>query len=98
MPQVKKYHTPEEFPGELVVSGTFLGHSKEHRVWSDKQTGALREMMVDCVIVQTGFGIVVLRCFNPQFDIGSFKPGDSVAFPIEEFKKENGLKSCIIRI
>lgn len=94
----KKYKSPSEFPSELTVSGTLLGHSKEKREWIDKQSGQKKELLVDCIFLQASIGVLVLRCFNPTFDLDSVKVGDSLCFPVEEFKKENGLKSFVIRI
>ena len=94
----KKYKSSSEFPNELTVSGTFIAHNKEKREWNDKQTGQKKEMLVDCVFLQSSFGVLVLRCFNPVFDLDTLKVGDSVCFPVEEFKKENGLKAFIVRI
>lgn len=94
----KRYKSPSEFPNELCVSGTLLGHNKEKREWNDKVTGQKKELMVDCVFLQSNIGVLVCRCFNPSFDIDSVKVGDSLCFPVEEFKKENGLKAFIIRI
>lgn len=94
----KKFKSPAEFPNELTVSGSFIAHNKELRKWKDKQTGQEREMLVDCVFVQASIGVLVLRCYNPEFDLDSLKTGDTVCFPVEEYKKENGLKSFIVRI
>lgn len=94
----KKFNSPSEFPNELCVSGSFLGHSKEKRQWVDKQSGQQKELLVDCIFLQSNIGVLVFRCFNPSFDLDTIKVGDSVCFPVEEFKKENGLKTFIIRI
>ena len=94
----KKYKSPSEFPNDLCVSGTLIGHNKEKRQWIDKQSGQQKELLVDCIFLQSQFGVLVLRCFNPSFDLDSVKIGDTFCFPVEEFKKENGLKAFIIRI
>ena len=94
----KKYKSPSEFPSELSVSGALVGHNKEKREWIDKQSGQKKELLVDCIFLQSQFGVLVLRCFNPSFDLDSIKTGDQVCFPVEEYKKENGLKSFVIRI
>lgn len=95
---MSKYKSPSEFPNELTVSGTFIAHNKEKREWNDKQTGQKRELLVDCIFVQSPIGVLILRCFNPSLDLDTFKQGDPVCFPVEEFKKENGLKSFLIRV
>ena len=94
----KKYKSVSEFPNELTVTGVLVGHNKEKRQWVDKQSGQQKELLVDCIFLQSQFGILVLRCFNPTFDLDSVKVGDTFVFPVEEYKKENGLKTFIIRI
>lgn len=94
----KKYKSPSEFPAEVTVSGQFLGHNKELRQWTDKQTGQAKELQVDCCFLQTSFGVAVVRCFNPTFDFSALKQGDVVCFPVEEYKKENGLKAFMVRV
>ena len=93
-----KFKSASEFPNEVTVSGTFIGHNKEVRNWTDKQTGQARELQVDCCFLQTPFGVAVVRCFNPSFDFSSLKMGDTVCFPVEEYKKENGLKAFMVRV
>lgn len=92
----RKYKSASEFPGELVVEGTFLNHQKEHRKWV--KDGIEKEMDVDVIFMQVPFGICVVRCFNPSFNLDSLKAGDAVAFPVERFEKENGLKAFSVRI
>lgn len=94
----KKYKSASEFPNELTVSGAFLAHNKEKRQWTDKQTGQQKQLEVDCVFLQSSIGVLVVRCFNPSVDLDTFKAGDSVCFPVEEYRKENGLKAFIVRI
>lgn len=96
--KIRDYSSPSQFPTELTVSGSLLGHSKEKRTWKDKVSGIEKELEVDCLFLQSSFGVLVVRCFNPKFDLTSLKVGDTVCFPVEEYKKENGLKSVSIRI
>ena len=94
----KKYKSPSEFPNELTITGQFLGHNLEKRQWKDKQTGLEKELMVDCCFLQCSLGVAVIRCFNPSFDFTTLKQGDTVCFPVEEYKKENGLKAFTVRV
>lgn len=96
--EIKKFKSQTEFPNEMTISGSLLGHNKEKREWVDKQSGQKKELLVDCIFLQSGIGVLVLRCFNPSFDLDSLKVGETYCFPFEEFKKENGLKTFIIRV
>lgn len=96
--KIREYSTPEQFSNELTISGTLLGHNKEMREWKDKTTGVAKQLEVDCIFLQSSIGVLVARCFNPKFNLSSLKVGDAVCFPVEEYKKENGLKAFAVRI
>lgn len=88
--------SPENYPNEFCLQGTFLAASREHREWI--KDGVQKSMDLDCAFVQTSFGVVVVRAFNnDKVDFKQFKAGDAVCFPIEEYRKDNGVKSVTVR-
>lgn len=92
----KTFQSVDSFPSDLVVSGTFLDGKLEHRSW--EKDGVKKEMDVMCLFVQTSFGIVVARSFNPTYGFTDFKPGDSIVLPVSEYRIENMVKSVTIRV
>lgn len=85
-----------QYPNELCVSGTYLGGQKEHREWV--KDGIAKSMDLDCIFVQSSFGVCVLRFFNSKVDLTKLKTGDSVCFPVESYQKENGIKAFVVRM
>ena len=91
-----RFKSPDAFPNDLVISGKFLKHQKEHREW--EKDGEKKQMDVDCVYLDDGLNMLIIRIFNPSIDLDSFPVGQKVFFPIQEYRKENGLKTFVARI
>lgn len=86
----------DSFPADLVISGKFVMHQKEHREW--EKDGQKREMDVDCLYLQDGANMLIVRVFNPSVDLDLFPVGGKVYIPVQEYRKENGLKTFVARI
>ena len=90
------YKVSGSFPADLVVCGKFIMHQKEHKKW--EKDGVQREMDVDCVYLLDGENMLIVRVFNPSFDLNLFPVGSKVYIPVQEYRKENGLKTFVARI
>lgn len=93
----KNFVTPESFPADLLVEGTFIARQKEHRNWV--KDGVQKEMDLVCLFVQAPSGSVfVCRSFNPPYDFSDFKAGEKICIPVNEYKVENGVRTVFFRL
>lgn len=92
----KSFQSADNFPHDLVVSGTFIQSQVEHREW--EKDGVKKEMDVMCLFFQAPQGIFVARSFNPSFRFEDFKPGDPIVLPVSEYRIDNMVKSITIRV
>lgn len=92
----KFFQTPENFPNDLIVSGSYLSGQLEHREW--EKDGVKKEMDVLAMFLQTDRGIFVARSFNPSYQFDDFKAGDTIVLPIAEFRIDNMVKSITVRV
>lgn len=84
---------------DLCITGVVLGFQNDSITYRSKKTGQDETMVRDVVILNTSFGIVVCRFFNPSIDVKSvLREGTEVTFPISQYSIENGLKTATVRI
>lgn len=88
-----------KFPQDLTVSGIVLGIQNDSINYTSKKTGLASTLNRDVIILQTSFGVVICRTYNPSVDVSkSFKAGQEAEFPISEYRIDNGLKTATVRI
>lgn len=82
---------------DLVFTGTVLGVQDDTVHYVSKKTGLNTEMKRQVIVLQTSFGIVLCRVFNPQFDYSSIPVGMKGDFAINEFRIDNGVKTAVVK-
>lgn len=93
-----EFKLPEIGPNDFPISGLVLGVQSDSITYVSKKTNLQTEAKRDVIILQTSYGIVLCRAFNPSLDLAQLKPGMQVTFALTEYHLDNGVKNASIRI
>lgn len=94
----KELVLPEPSPNDLVFDGLVLGVQSDNIQYVSKKTNLQTEAKRDVVILQTSFGIVLCRAFNPSVDLSPLTSGQRVRFAVTEYRIDNGVKNASIKV
>lgn len=97
-PTESKGKLPEPSPNDLVFEGLVLGVQSDNISYVSKKTNLQTEAKRDVVIIQTNFGIVLCRAFNPSVDLSFLQSGSRVRFAVNEYRIDNGVKTAQIKV